>query len=166
MLATFITLPDFDALVDAAFQAETPQVTSSESDYGEPLQHFATAAEIKDKARECAQAGVRNYAFALWYPSMKGAALERRVELDPPREGKTFRHSTGGWGLIHLHLYFGADTLQCRVSVNSKARAEARQDRYPELGPASAWDWRVVETYAFRLSRRLATMGRTGPVVQ
>jgi hypothetical protein len=166
-LATVISFSDFGALVDSAFEAETPVVSSSESDLGEPLQRFATAAAIRAKAMECAQAGIHNYAFALWYPSMKGRIVERQVALDPPRDGKSFRYSLTGWGVIHLHLYFTApNALQCRVAVNSEARARSRQDRYPELGAASEWDWRAVETYAFRLSRKLAAMGRTVPVIQ
>jgi hypothetical protein len=89
------------------------------------------------------------------------------VELDPPRDGKTFRHSYAGWGIVHVHLYFTPpSTLQCRVVVNSEARAASRQHRYPELGPAADWDWRAIEAYAFRLTRALAAMGRTAPVVQ
>ena len=165
-LATLISLSDFGVLVDSAYQAETPQVASSESDLGEPLQHFASQAEILAKAAQCVDAGVHNYAFGFWYPSMKGQVLERKVELDPPREGKTFRYSLSGWGLIHLHLYVTAPkTLQCRVAVNSETRARQREARYPELGPVSDWDWRVVESYAFRLSRKLASMGKTAPVI-
>lgn len=166
-LATIITAADFSTLVEGMFQSETPAVSSSESDLGEPLQRFATPAEIMDKVAYCAQAGVHNYSFGFWYPSMKGRVVERRVTLNPPREGKTFRYSLGGWGLIHLPLYFtGSDTLQCRVVVNSEARAHSRQDRHPELGPVSEWDWRVVEALAFRLTRKLAAMGPTAPVVQ
>lgn len=166
-LATIISFSDFGILVESAFQAETPVVSSSESDLGEPLQHFANPAEIQAKAAACAQAGIHNYAFGLWYPSMKGPVHERKVLLDPPREGKTFRHSLAGWGIIHLHLYFTPHNgLQCRVLVNSKDRAMSRQERHPELGPVSDWDWGVVEAYAFRLSRRLASMGPTAPVAQ
>lgn len=166
-LATIITTSDLRDLLDCAFQQETPVVTSSESDLGEPLQHFATQADILAKVAECAKAGIHNYAFGLWYPSMKGHVVERKVTFDPPREGKTFRYSLGGWGIIHLHLYFTPpSTLQCRVAVNSEARALSRQDRYTDLGPATDWDWLVVESYAFRLSRRLAAMGRAVPVLQ
>lgn len=166
-LATIIGFSDFGALVESAFQAETPLVWSSESKLGESLERFATPLEIQAKAASCVEAGVHNYAFGLWYASMKGRAIERQVALDPPRDGKTFRYSLSGWGIIHLHLYFTAvHPLQCRVVVNSEARARAREDRYPELGPTSEWDWRVVETYAFRLSRKLASMGRTAPVIQ
>jgi hypothetical protein len=165
--ATVIDLSQFADLVESAFRPETPIVSSSESDLGEPLQRFATPAEIQAKAAACAEAGIHNYAFALWYPSTKGRVLERRVTLDPPREGKDFRYSLSGWGLIHLHLYFTPPkTLQCRVAVNSEIRAKARQDRHPELGPTAEWDWRKVETYAFWLSRSLAAMGPTAPVVQ
>ncbi|MGH8445338.1 MAG: hypothetical protein ACREVL_08725, partial [Solimonas sp.] len=48
----------------------------------------------------------------------------------------------------------------------SEARAAARQDRYPELGPVSDWDWRRIESLAYGLTRRLGTMGATGPVGQ
>lgn len=166
-LATLIDFSDFGDLVESAFQSETPRVSSSESDLGAPLQHFADAQAMVAKARQLAETGAHNYAFGLWYPSMKGLVYERRVVLDPPREGHDFRHSLSGWGLVHLHLYFTTGkTLQCRVVVNSEARAQAREARYPELGPVSDWDWRVVETLAFRLTRKLASMGRTAPVIQ
>lgn len=166
-LATVIDFSQLGVLVESAFRSETPTVSSSESELGEPLQRFASPAEILAKAAACMEGGVGNYAFGLWYPSMKGRVVERRVELDPPRDGKTFRYSLSGWGLVHLHLYFTPPhTLQCRVAVNSQARAQSRQGRYPELGATSEWDWRVVETYAFRLSRSLAAMGPTAPVIQ
>ncbi|TJY59765.1 hypothetical protein E4T66_11295 [Sinimarinibacterium sp. CAU 1509] len=166
-LATVITAADFGALVEAAFHPEVPVVAASESELGEPLEHFTTPAEVRAKAAACAKAGVHNYSFGLWYPSMKGHIFERKVAIDPPRDGKSFRYSLSGWGIIRLHQYFTwPNTLQCRVVVNSEARARSREARYPELGAVSDWDWRVVETYAFRLSRRLASMGHTAPVVQ
>ncbi|WP_051362223.1 hypothetical protein [Solimonas soli] len=167
-LATFIRPADFDALIDAAFESETPVVAAAESDLGAPLQRYADAAAIKAKAAQCIAAGVRNYAFGLWYPSMKGKLTERRIELDPPREGHSFRHSLAGWGIVRLHLYVTPpDVLQCRVAAHSQGRAMSRQDRYPDLGPASAWDWQAVENHVFRLSRRLAKLGgKTGPVLQ
>ncbi len=164
-LATVISFSDFGSIVESAFYPEIPVVASSESDLGESLQHFENPAAILVKAAQCVEAGTHNYAFGFWYPSMKGGMLERRVELDPPRDGKSFRYSLSGWGIIHLHLYVPSPgTLQCRVAVNSEARAKSRESRYPELGAAADWDWRVVETYAFRLSRRLASMGHTAPV--
>jgi hypothetical protein len=166
-LATIISFSDFGTLVESAFQPEIPLVSASESDLGEPLESFASPEEIRAKVASCAKAGIHSYAFGLWYPSMKGRVLERQITLDPPREGKSFRYSLSGWGIIRLVLYFTPpNTLQCRVVVNSEARAQSRQSRYPDLGATSEWDWRVVETYAFRLSRRLAAMGRVAPVVQ
>lgn len=166
-LATLITPADFNTLVDSAFEAETPMVASSESALGQPLERFATSEEVKARAAQCIKDGVSNYAFGLWYPTMKGSVLERRIELDPPRDGETFLHSLSGWGIIRLQLYVTPpNTLQCRVTVNSEARSTSREHRYPEQGAVSDWDWRVVETYAFRLSRKLAAMGRTVPVVQ
>ncbi|HEY0972937.1 MAG TPA: hypothetical protein VGE57_00420 [Solimonas sp.] len=166
-LATIIDLRDLAALVEGAYQPETPVVASSESALGESLEYFETPAAILSKAAQCIDARMHNYAFGFWYPSMQGAILERRVTLDPPREGKNFRYSLSGWGLIHLHLYAASPgTLQCRIAVNSEARAKARERRYPELGAAAEWNWPVVERYAFRLSRRLAAMGVTAPVAQ
>jgi hypothetical protein len=165
-LATIITISDFETLVEGAFQPEVPVIASSESDLGEPLEYFTSVEDIRAKAASCLKNGVYHYAFGLWYPSMKGSVIERKITLDPPREGKSFRYSMSGWGIIHLHLYVTPpNTLQCRVLVNSEARAQSRQNRHPELGAASDWSWRAVETYAFRLSRRLASMGRTVPVV-
>jgi hypothetical protein len=57
-LATIIKMSEFDALVEGAFQAETPVVSSSESDLGQPLQRFATPAEIQAKAAYCSEAGI------------------------------------------------------------------------------------------------------------
>lgn len=166
-LATLITVPDFAVLIASAYESETPTVASSESELGEPLQHFASQADIKAMAARCIENRVHNYAFGFWYPSMKGQMLERKVDLDPPRDGHSFRYSLSGWGIIRIHLYAAQPgTLQCRIAVNSEARAISRENRHPELGPASAWDWRVVEAYAFRLSRKLAAMGHTAPVAQ
>lgn len=166
-IATLISFSDLAALIEGAFQPEIPLVAASESELEEPLQHFTSPEEMLAKAVSCAKAGIHNYTFGLWYPSMKGHVIERQIAFDPPREGKSFRYSLSGWGIIRLHLYFTPpNTLQCRISVNSQARAQSRQSRYPEMGAASAWDWRVVDTYAFRLSRRLASMGRLAPVVQ
>lgn len=165
--ATLIKLSDFDDLVDAAFVPEAPHVASSESDLGEPLQHFADAAAIKRKAALCVAGATHNYAFALHYPSAGGTVIERRITLDPPRDGHRFRYSWSGWGLIHLHLYVPEpEVLQCRVAATSRAWAERRQDRYPELGAVTDWNWPQIESIAFRLGRRLAAMGKTGPVVQ
>lgn len=165
-LATIITVSDFGALLEGAYRAESPMVTSCESELGEPLQHFASAAEIQAKAVHCTEAGIRNHAFGFWYPSMKGQVVERKLRFDPPRDGQSFRYSLSGWGIIRLHIYCTPpNTFQCGVAVNSESRARSRERRYPELGMVSDWDWRAVETYAFRLSRRLACMGRTAPVV-
>lgn len=166
-LATIINVSDFGTLVKEAFNPEVPTVYSSESDLGQPLQRFATPEDIHAKALDCISRQVHHYAFAFWYPSMKGLVVERTIPLDPPREGKTFRQSLAGWGVLHLHIYGGLQgSLQCRVAVNSQGRAASREDRHPELGPAADWDWTVVAARAFRMSRRLASMGRTVPVVQ
>src|SRR3546814_19939301 len=92
-LATFIKLSNFDELVDAAFMPEAPNVASSESDLGEPLQHFADAGAIKARAAQCVADGTHNYAFALHYPSTGRTVIERRISFDPPRAGHTFRYS-------------------------------------------------------------------------
>lgn len=166
-LATIITVNDFESLVEGAFYPEAPTVSSSESDLGQPLERFSTAAEITAKAAACLEEGIYNYSFGLWYPSMKGRVNDRKVMLDPPREGHSFRYSLSGWGIIHLQIYVTPPKiLQCRVLVNSQTRAQSREKRHPDLGPASDWDWQAVETYAFRLSRRLASMGRTVPVAK
>lgn len=159
-LATVITATDFNTLVNSAFKAEAPMVASSESQLGQPLERFSSAAEVKAKAAQCIEEGISNYSFGFWYPSMKGSCVERKVEIDPPRDGQTFRYSLSGWGLIRLQLYVTPpNTLQCRVSVNSQARAKSRELRYPEQGLVSDWDWRIVETYAFRLSPFPTTCG-------
>lgn len=166
-LATFITPSDFTALVETALTPDAPVIRSSESELGAPLERFEGASDILAKATACMETGRHQYAFGLWYPSMKGLVLERKIVFDPPRDGHTHRHSLGGWGLIHLHLYCTpSNRLQCRVAVNSMSRALAREARYPELGPVADWDWKAVERLAYKLTRRLSTMGPTGPVVQ
>lgn len=164
-LATLITPADFATLCDEVFRPEQALVQSAESALGETLETFESADAMQARIAACAARGDENYSFGLWYPTMKGQVSARRIELDPPRDGHTFRHSMSGWGIIRLNLYFTPpNTLQCRISVNSQARALSRESRYPELGPAADWDWQAVETYAFRLSRKLATMGRVAPV--
>lgn len=166
-LATVIKPTDFNTLINSAFKAESPVVTSAESDLGQPLEKFASAAEVKAKVAQCMADGVSNYSFGLWYPSMKGSVSERKVSIDPPRDGHSFRYSLSGWGLIRIQIYVTQpDTLQCRVTVNSQAKSQKREQKYPEQGAVADWDWQQVQTYAFRLTRQLAAMGPTAPVVQ
>lgn len=166
-LATVLSAENFNSLVDSIFNAGEPLVASSESDLGQSLERFASAADVKKKAEQCIKDGVSNYGFGLWYPSMKGCVSERKVTLNPPRDGHEYRYSLSGWGLIRLQLYVTEpNTLQCRVVAGSQAKARSREKKYPEQGKVSDWDWREVETYAFRLSRQLAAMGPTAPVVQ
>jgi len=166
-LATTLSLQDFSALADSAFKPEAPIVRAAESDGDEPLAQYADTAAMVERVRRCISERRHNFAFALWYPAMKGLVVERRIEFDPPRDGITHRDTVSGWGLIHLHVYASVPgNLQCRISVNSEQRARNRQAKYPELGPVDDWDWRFVQRQAYNLTQRLSTMGFTGPVIQ
>jgi hypothetical protein len=61
-----------------------------------------------------------------------------------------------GWGLIQLQIdYKAAPVIDCRFAVNTKKRAQAWAQTFPELGTPEQWEWKAVERQARRLIRVL-----------
>jgi len=126
------------------------------SDYGEDIKCFQTTEDVL-KVYNFPKIPNSTY-FQLWTPRFKGDLVIRKVELDPKYcQGHTFRFSTEGWGLIQL--YFGGlrgDRLEhSHLGHQSIKRATNWEDNYKDLGSASKWDWKEVESTARKLKYQI-----------
>lgn len=151
--------------VVAAIYAQGPVIVrEAYSEFGCATREFADAKALCDELHhEPGSAVSRSY--TLYYPEAKGHTYERRIALDPKAcRGHTFRFCQEGWGLIQLQCDFRKHPrVECRVAVNSKARASLWSVTYPELRSPDLWDWMVVQRKAgklVRLLRRLAKESR------
>jgi hypothetical protein len=144
-------------LVGALFESGQPVVFESYSAYDTHLKSFASATDlaayIDRKLKQ--QGGVA--LLAVQYPEALGQVQTATINLRPETcAGATWRETVEGWGLIQVQLKGNGDgTSQCRIAVNSEARANAWSQTYPQFGPPSRWNWKVVERHARRLVRVL-----------
>jgi hypothetical protein len=95
----------------------------------------------------------------LYSPSMGGYLSIRQFELDSRKFGPgALRSNTEGWGCIQLYLD-GLDNdgiHPSHTNHNSENRALAWQSTFVDrLGPASAWNWRVVTAISSRINRHI-----------
>ena len=149
-------------LADAVFELECPLVFSAYSEFGHELRQLNSAEEVKAELVRWISEGRRHLSLAVWYPSMKGFARARRISVDPAKcAGHTFRYTYDGWGVIQLQLDLKRKPgIECRVAVNSEARAKGWEAQNPDSGPVSEWNWDAVEKRAQRLVRRLRALAR------
>lgn len=152
-----IALEQIDLLVDAIYQLEQPEIISADSEFGNELEQFWSAAEVKARIARCVHEGAFFYGFAVRYPSSEGRIEKDFVSLNPEYcYGHTFRYSAGGWGVIQVQLDFKhKPNVECRIAVNSEKRASLWEPHYPKWAPVSAWKWSAVEKHARRLCRKL-----------
>ena len=139
-----------ESLIEAIFR-EPVTVYTSDSRFGEKTRTFASPSEVLQYLE-----GEQYVGFALHYPDAGGYVEDRLVKLDPEKcGGHMFRHSMGGWGLIHLQLKKRKDGIECRVAVNTPERAAAWASTHPELKDPALWKWPEVEKHARKLGRHL-----------
>jgi hypothetical protein len=151
MQATVVlTRTALESLFEAIF-GESVTVYTSDSRFGEKTRTFASPSEALEYLE-----GEQYVGYALHYPDVGGYIEDRLVKLDPAKcQGHAFRHSMGGWGLIHLQLKKKRDGVECKVAVNTSKRAAAWASTYPELKDPALWKWPMVEKHARKLIRRL-----------
>ncbi|WP_298330489.1 hypothetical protein [uncultured Dokdonia sp.] len=94
--------------------------------------------------------------FGIYYPEAKGKFYIDKIKLNPKYcNGKTYRYNTNGWGVIYVHLDLQKSKIECRVSVNSKTRAQNWTSTNPEFGNPELWEWKIVENNARKIITRL-----------
>ncbi|MEZ4811694.1 MAG: hypothetical protein R2819_15140 [Allomuricauda sp.] len=97
--------------------------------------------------------GKVHFGFGIYNPESNGKFFTSKIKLNPKYcGGKTYRYRIDGWALIfiQLDLQNGENRIECRVSVNSKKRAENLKNMNPEL-----WEWKNVESRARKIINRL-----------
>jgi hypothetical protein len=102
--------------------------------------------------------GKKHFGFGIYNPDSKGKFFKTKIELNPKYcNGKTFRYKLDGWAIIFIQLDFrqGENEIECRVSVNSKKRAEGWKSTYPEFGNPELWEWKNIESRARKIINRL-----------
>lgn len=157
----FITVAQLDEVIQAVFAGGTPLVSEAYSDFDCPAANFPTASDLRANI-EFVPGEKTFFHYALYFPDAKGFVLERRIELKPGAcNGHTHRFSQEGWGLVFLQIDFRRHPrVECRVAVNSAARARNWSSTYPHLKSPDLWDWKVVDRHAGRLVRLLRKLGK------
>ena len=96
--------------------------------------------------------------FQLWSPLHKGKPVFRRVILDPKRcDGRTYRYSTDGWGLIQL--YFGGlkneELNQSHIGHFNETGALQKESTNSYNGPVCTWDWTEIQKTSRKLKYQI-----------
>tara|TARA_R110001583_G_scaffold55092_1_gene167871 strand:- start:68 stop:571 length:504 start_codon:yes stop_codon:yes gene_type:complete len=102
--------------------------------------------------------GKVHFGFGIYNPESKGKLFTSKIELNPKHcDGKTYRYRIDGWAIIfiQLDLQNGDNRIECRVSINSKKRAENWKSTNPEFGNPELWEWKIVESTTRKIINRL-----------
>lgn len=147
---------DVVSILDFIFSETDLLLYQLDSGYGQDIKYFQKTEEVL-KIYNFPKS-LNSTHFQLWTPKFMGDLVIRKVELDPKYcKGHTFRYSTEGWGLIQL--YFGGlrgDKLEkSHLGHQSEKRATAWEETYKNLGPASKWDWKEVESTARKIKNQI-----------
>jgi hypothetical protein len=130
-----VSFDQLKEIVNAVFEQGPVIVKEASSEYDSPTREFANASTLLESMSQTDEKK-RFFAYSLYYPEAKGVVHERKIKLIPEKcGGHTFRFSQEGWGLIQLQCNFRyLPEIECRIAVNSSARADNWKDTYPKIG--------------------------------
>ena len=124
----------------------------------ENLIRIKSSSDFQKYLAERIKNGTLNFGFGIYHPEFGGKILISRIELNPDKcNGKRFRYRLDGWAIIfvQLDLRNGEHEIECRISVNTKKRAEAWHTTNSELGAPELWNWKKVESIARRIIKKI-----------
>ena len=154
---------DSEQVLEFVLQHSGCKVFEHYSPFDTPLVEFRSVAEVAARYPLGSCSGMAPSVVLQLLPPSAGDIVVDRVTLRPEKcNGATFRYVASGWGLIQLQLGGTSPrgVVASHTNHNSEKRAQAWAPMYlDELGPASAWDWRVVESTSRRINafvRKLA----------
>jgi hypothetical protein len=143
-------------VIDAVFAQGNPVAYESYSEPETDLRSFESSLALEAEIEMRVPAERRFVMYSIYYPEAKGLVRKTRYKLIPEKnDGKRFRFSADGWGLIQLQLTFADSEVTCRVAVNSEKRTLAWSGTYPDHGDPRLWEWKIVEKHARRIIRAL-----------
>jgi len=132
-------------------------VSESYSEFEKDIIYFAEFKVLENYIVNQLSAGRKFIGIAIFYPETEGLIQKRKIKLNPKKcDGATYRYAVEGWGIIHLQLTNkDAQTISCRLAVNTEKRATAWADTSTEIKSPALWKWQLVEKHARRLIREL-----------
>ena len=119
---------------------------------------YESYSEYKDYFAHSISENKKQLSFGIFHPESKGKFSITKLKLDPKYcNGKTYRNRIDGWGIIYIHLNLlnVENEIECRISVNSKKKAENWNITRPEMENPELWDWKIVESNTRKLIYRL-----------
>lgn len=144
-------------ILEALFASGQPVVFEAYSAYDSHLKSFAAVTDLRAYLESELTRRSGMALLVVHYPEALGQVQTTTIKLRPEKcDGATWRETIEGWGLIQVQLKAnGNGTTECRIAVNSQARANAWSQTLPQPGDPSLWDWKAVEKHARRLIRVL-----------
>lgn len=133
-------------LLDFLFQEADLQVFDSYSPYGQGIREYKKTAEVTS-AFDLKTGGQFAVSLSLWAPSFLGAVRVEKITLNPKYcKGHTFRYSSAGLGLLHLHLGGEQNSVQrySNLAHVSQKKAMAINSNLPYAEKASSWNWTEI----------------------
>ena len=145
-------------LIEFILSDSKTEIYESYSEMEKELININNYSEFDDYFQRSISENTKHLGFAIYYPETKGKFSTTKLKLDSKYcKGKTYRYRIDGWGLIfiHLNLLNPENEIECRISVNTKKRAENWKTTNPEFGNPELWDWKVIESKARKIINRL-----------
>ena len=127
------------------------------SEFDSELKQYENEEALMSAIISAIEGNAHSANFSIYYPEAKGYFFAEKKSLNPAKcNGASFRYVASGWGLIQLQIDLkNKFKPEVRVSVNSRKRAEAWFQTYPEFKDPSLWDWKFLEKQARRIIRVL-----------
>ncbi|WCO03576.1 hypothetical protein [Psychroserpens ponticola] len=153
-----INKKEFFELIEFILSDSKAELYESYSEMEKDLVRIKNYSEFKDYFSHSIAENKKQLGFGIYHPESKGRFSITELKLDPKYcNGKTYRNRIDGWGIIYiqLNLINAENEIECRISVNSKKRAENWKSTNPEFGNPELWEWKVIESNARKIIKRL-----------
>ena len=114
-------------LIEFILSDSKTELYESYSEMENELVRISNFSEFKDYFEHSTTEKKRQLGFGIYNPESKGKFTITKLKLDPKYcNGKTYRNRIDGWGIIYVHLNLlnTENEIECRISVNSRKRAE------------------------------------------
>ncbi|WP_299112209.1 hypothetical protein [uncultured Winogradskyella sp.] len=145
-------------LIEFILSDSKTELYESYSEMENELVRISNFSEFKDYFEHSTTEKKRQLGFGIYNPESKGKFTITKLKLDPKYcNGKTYRNRIDGWGIIYVHLNLlnTENEIECRISVNSRKRAENWKSTNPEFGNPELWDWKIIESNAKKIIKQL-----------
>jgi hypothetical protein len=156
----YATPADHRILLDWLFREQSCQIYENTSDWEQPLRLFNATDEVLSQFERTYVGGKKWTSVPLQlYVLGAGPPFEpRKIALKPEAcDGKTFRYSAAGLGLVQLYLEsVGNDRLSnSHTNHNSQKRAETWANTVDDLSDPARWDFARIKSFSARLNRQI-----------